>query len=67
MLQHHRQNESSDAVRQIPPPGGSAGQNRNRLREAGESFLQAADQAVERALSGNSLAFLEATRQEGGQ
>ena len=65
MLLHERHNEPSDAVRQGPPPGGPS--NLDQLRQAGESLLQAADQAIRRALSGDSLAFLQATQQDGGQ
>ena len=35
--------------------------------QAGQNFWDAADDAITRALSGNSEAFLQATRQEGGQ
>lgn len=37
------------------------------LREAGEAFLAAADEAINRALSGNSEQFLAQNRQMGGQ
>lgn len=47
-------------------PSGSAG-NLERIRQAGENLYQAADDSIDRALSGNSQAFLEATEQEGGQ
>ncbi len=36
-------------------------------REAGERLLVAGDAAITRALSGDSEAFLKASRQEGGQ
>ena len=65
MLLHERHNETSDAARQGPPPGGPA--NLDQLRQAGESLLQAAEQAIDRALAGDSLAFLRSTRQDGGQ
>ena len=45
-----------------PSSGGADG-----IRQAGEQLFQAADDAIERALSGDSLAFLEATQQDGGQ
>jgi hypothetical protein len=35
--------------------------------QAAQNFWDAADDAINRALSGNSEAFLLATRQEGGQ
>jgi hypothetical protein len=37
------------------------------MREAGERFLAAGDDAISRALSGDSETYLAATRQEGGQ
>ena len=36
-------------------------------REAAERFLASADEAIDRALSGDSEAFLAASRQQGGQ
>jgi hypothetical protein len=50
-----------------PPPGAPAGGNLEGIRQAGESLFRAADDAIHRALSGDSLAFLQATEQEGGQ
>ncbi|HVS03945.1 MAG TPA: hypothetical protein VMT16_14360 [Thermoanaerobaculia bacterium] len=38
-----------------------------RLRARGDDFLAAGDEAIERALSGDSEAFLRANRQEGGE
>lgn len=38
-----------------------------RLRQAGEQFLQAAGDAIQRALSHDSTAFLAESRQHGGQ
>jgi len=66
MLLQERHNELLDAGRQ-GPVGGPAGQSLDRIRQAGESLLQAADDAIERALSRDSVAFLEETRQDGGQ
>ncbi|HEX9700391.1 MAG TPA: hypothetical protein VGD06_13125 [Acidobacteriota bacterium] len=39
----------------------------DRLQSRGAELLGAADAAIERALSGDSRKFLEATRQQGGQ
>lgn len=39
----------------------------DRLRAAGEGFLAAGDEAIRRALSGDSEAFLRANRQRGGE
>ena len=36
-------------------------------REEGDGFLEAANAAVDRALSGNSEQFLKANRQSGGE
>ena len=67
MLLHERHSEALAAGSQGPIAGGPSGHDLDRVREAGQSLLHAADQAIERALSGDSLAFLEATRQDGGQ
>jgi hypothetical protein len=45
--------------------GGAA--DTDELRGAGEAFLAAADEAINRALSGNSEQFLAQNRQLGGQ
>lgn len=44
-----------------------SGRNADGLRRAGADLLAAADEAISRALSGNSEAFLSSNRQEGGQ
>ncbi len=67
MLLRERHNDLLDTGRQGPPAGGPSGHSLDQVRQAGESLLRATDDAIERALSGDSLAFLEATRQEGGQ
>jgi hypothetical protein len=45
----------------------SSGATLEPIREAGSALLSAGAEAINRALSGNSRAFLEATRQQGGQ
>jgi len=50
-----------------PPPGGPSGGGLEALRRTGETFLRAADDALDRALSADSTQFLEANRQCGGQ
>ncbi len=45
---------------------GDHGDN-DEAREAAERFLASADEAIDRALSGDSEAFLAASRQQGGQ
>ena len=49
-------------------PGGQPGGNLDDLRMAAQGFIAAGNEAINRALSnGNSEAFLNASRQEGGQ
>ncbi len=67
MLLRERHPDLFDAGPQGPTAGGPAGHGLDRVREAGESLLRAADQAIERALSGDSLAFLDVVRQDGGE
>ncbi len=47
--------------------GGTGGANLDALRAAGSAMLAAADDAITRVLSGDSQAFNQAVRQEGGQ
>jgi hypothetical protein len=49
------------------PSNGPGPGNLNVLRQAGEALLDAGDDAIDRALSGNSEEFLAASRQQGGQ
>jgi hypothetical protein len=66
MLFRERQHEPA-AQPQGGAPGAPGAGNLDRLRETGESLFRAADSAIERALSGDSQAFLHATQQDGGQ
>lgn len=50
-----------------PAPAGPAAADRTALRSDAERLLAAADEAIERALSTDSAAFLRANRQLGGQ
>jgi hypothetical protein len=61
-----RQKERQDTT---PPPGGGgeAGGGLDRLREQASRFLAAGDEAINRALSSDSEAFLRANRQQGGE
>jgi hypothetical protein len=45
-----------------PPPG-----ELEHLREVSQELLSAGQDAINKALSGNSQAFLAATKQQGGQ
>ena len=65
MLLRERHNETLETGRQGPPAGGPS--NLDQMRQVGESLFQAADQAIDRALSGDALAFLNATQQHGGE
>lgn len=47
--------------------GGAGGGNASQMRQAGESLLQGAEDAISQALSGDSLDFLGKTRQESGE
>lgn len=67
MLTRERPNQGREQPRQGPPQGGPGDGNLDGLRQAGEELWAAGDDAINRALSGNSEAFLAATRQEGGQ
>ena len=49
------------------PPGTDDGDGLDAARSRADRLLRAADDAIARALSGNSERFLEATRQSGGQ
>jgi hypothetical protein len=66
MLLRERQNESVVQAGSGEPGAPPVG-NLDRVRQTGESLFHAADDAIARALSGDSAAFLQATRQEGGQ
>ncbi len=52
---------------QTPLPVGAGGRPDGDLRERVERLLAEGSDVIERALSGNSAAFLEGNRQEGGQ
>ncbi len=50
-----------------PPDPLHGGSTLTRRRQAGEDLLAAGEAIINRALSGNSEAFLTANRQQGGQ
>lgn len=56
---------------QSPPAGGGGGDGNgghlDLLRAEGERLIAAADDAIDRVLSGDSAEFLRASRQHGGQ
>jgi|GEM_PF-1964702 len=49
------------------PPGTGEGDGLGAARASADRLLQAADEAIARALSQDSERFLQATRQSGGQ
>lgn len=51
----------------VPAAAPGAPAERGTLLAAAERMLAAGDDAIERALSGDSEAFLAANRQEGGE
>jgi len=63
-----RTNEDPSEDSNDGPPNGSANSgNLEQMRQVGESLYRAADEAISRALSGDSLQFLQQTHQMGGQ
>ena len=62
-----RLDDDSREEAQNPGPGEPAGGNLERLRKDAEDHLSAGDEAIKRAISGDSTAFLNAARQVGGQ
>jgi hypothetical protein len=62
-----RLNDNSHEEPQNPGSGEPTSGNLERLRKAGEDCLSAGDEAIKRAISGDSTAFLNAARQTGGQ
>lgn len=63
MRERQRQNEDGR-----PAAPASAGDgNLGSLRQAGRDLLSVGDEAISRALSGDSEKFLSASRQQGGQ
>jgi len=49
------------------PGGNTEGGELERLSQAGNDLLAAGDEAIRRALSGDSVKFLQANRQQGGE
>ncbi len=59
-----RQNDTTHASPGTPP---EAGGELDTLRAQGSAFLAAGNAIIDAALSGDSQAFLQANRQQGGQ
>ncbi len=64
LLQRHGQTHLQSGG---PPGSDPGGQNLDALRRVGEELFRENDEAIRRALSGDALATLELTRQDGGQ
>lgn len=62
---HTRERTHDDATPAQPAAAGSG--NLEQLRASADRLLAAGADAIDRALSGDSRAFLEANRQEGGE
>jgi hypothetical protein len=62
-----RERQSENERRSPQPEDEAAADERQRLQHAGETFLAAGDEAIRRALSGDSEGFVRASRQQGGQ
>lgn len=68
MRERERPPTRRDSGNHDPPAGGPAdGGDIDRLRGEADRLLDAAEQAIARALSSDSEAFLQANRQRGGQ
>ena len=64
---NERERSHSEIPQTGSAAGGTDGANLDSLRAAGSAMLAAADDAITRVLSGDSQAFNQAVRQEGGQ
>lgn len=61
------QNERTLPSGGTPSGSGDEGESLERIRRAADEFLTAGDEAIRRALSGDSEEFLRANRQRGGE
>lgn len=67
MRERMRRNDRSDGRIGEPEEVKEGSQNLSEIREEGESLLQAAEEAIKSALSGDSQSFLAQSCQQGGQ
>ena len=67
MNQLERQNNDSQSNQAPGQPGDPNPANLNAIRQTASAMLAAADDAINRVLSGDSQAFNAAARQQGGQ
>ena len=65
----HETHDKRGEIHEMSLPDSTAGSSEGleSLRESGERLLAIGDDAISRALSGNSEAFLLAARQSGGE
>lgn len=66
-LRERRREDDAGPGGEPSADGAPDGGGLQALRREGEEFLAAGDEAINRALSGDSQAFLTASRQQGGQ
>lgn len=59
--------DADELVHLNPPLGGPVGDKLDEWRRAGQDLLAAAEDAIRRALSGDSESFIRSSRQQGGQ
>lgn len=64
---NERERFHPETPRPASGPANGSGADLNALRAAGTAMLAAADDVIARVLSGDSQAFNQAARQEGGQ
>lgn len=62
-----RERPNPDDLQRVQAPTGAGGGNLPDLTQQAENFSAAGDDAIARALSGDSTAFLSAVRQSGGE
>ena len=69
-MNERERTEQNNMVQSSEEPSceaGNEGGSLERIRETANEFLAAGDEAIRRALSGDSEGFLRANRQRGGQ
>jgi len=67
MAASERQRDHAERQTPAAPDDAAHDSGLDEARAAGELFLSAGDEAIRRALSGDSEAFLRANRQRGGE
>jgi hypothetical protein len=66
-MRERDRHDSESLTRRAPEPPLADGDDTQPLLDDGAALLAAADEAIGRALSGNSAEFLRQNRQQGGQ